>query len=178
MNREDAFYYESLLVIGFSDEYDEWLDSCIESENPLSNITLELSSCGSDRNKTISVLRQYRSEQPVDEKTVCERLRLFFKEAYESGKMEKGQVVFSMNAITSHIGDLGDFDVEIWGDMFYFDDYYSLAEKDILAWKGFDSAFFAYLNDGIPLDIEKIWRYDKCDKKISFLEKIKRIFRK
>ena len=39
MNREDAFYYESLLVIGFSDEYDEWLDSCIESENPLSNIT-------------------------------------------------------------------------------------------------------------------------------------------
>ena len=76
-----------------------------------------------------------------------------------------------MNAITSHIGDLGDFDVEIWGDMFYFDDYYSLAEKDILAWEGFDSAFFAYLNDGIPLDSEKIWRYDKCDKKYRFLKK-------
>ena len=40
MNREDAFYYENLLVIGFSDEYDKWLKSLLETDNPLSGITL------------------------------------------------------------------------------------------------------------------------------------------
>ena len=178
MNREDAFFYENLFVIGFSDEYNEWLNSCLESENPLSDIALELSFCGSDKNKIISVLRQFRSEQPIDEKAACKRLRLFFKSAFDSGKMDKGQVVSAMYAIVSHIGGSEHFenlDIEIWGDMFYFDDYYSLAEEGILAWEGFDSAFFAYLNDGISLDSEKIWDYNK---KPPFFERIKRIFRK
>lgn len=157
MNREDAFYYENLLVIGFSDEYDNWLNSLLETENPLSDITLDLAGCGSDKNKTISVLREYRSEQPVDEKNVCERLRLFLKTLYDSGKMEKGQVVSAMHTIASHVGAPDDFDVETWGDMFYFDDYYFCAKEDVLAWEVFDKAFFAYLNDGISLDSDSIW---------------------
>ena len=48
MNREDAFYYKNLLMLGFSDGYDEWLNDYLEAENPLSNIVLELSCCGSD----------------------------------------------------------------------------------------------------------------------------------
>lgn len=59
MKREDAFYYKNLLMLGFSDEYDNWLDYCLESEDPLSNIVLELYCCGSDINKTISVLHNY-----------------------------------------------------------------------------------------------------------------------
>ena len=175
MNREDAFYYENLLVIGFSDEYDKWLKSLLETENPLSGITLDLANCGAEKNKTISVLRQYRLEQPIDEKNVCRRLRLFLKTSYDSGQMEKGQVVSAMYTIASHIGDPGDFNIEIWGDMFYFDDYYSLAKEGILAWEGFDKAFFAYLNDGISLDSEKIWGYNK---KLLFFERIKRFFKK
>ena len=175
MNREDAFYYENLLVIGFSDEYDGWLNSYLESENPLSSITLDLASCVSDKNKTISLLRQYRLEQPIDEMDVCKRLRRYLKAAYYSGKMKKGQVVSAMYAIASHIGTPGDFDIEIWGDMFYFDDYYSLAKEGILSWEGFDSAFFAYLNDGISLDPVKIWGYNK---KLTFFERIKHVFRK
>ena len=175
MNREDVFYYENLLVIGFSDEYDKWLNSFLESENPLSSITLDLAFCGSDKDKTISVLRQYRLEQPIDEKNVCNRLRLFLKKTYESGKMEKGQVVSAMYAIASHVGDPVDFDMGIWADMFYFDEYYSLAKDGILAWEGFDSAFFAYLNDGTPLDSEKIWGYNKNP---SIFERVKRFFGK
>ncbi len=38
MNREDAFYYENLLVLGFSDEYDRWLNSFLEKEDPLYDI--------------------------------------------------------------------------------------------------------------------------------------------
>ncbi|MBQ7485107.1 MAG: hypothetical protein IJT78_00595 [Oscillospiraceae bacterium] len=175
MNYDDAFYYENLLVIGCSDEYDAWLDSHLESEDPISQITMDLSSCGSDRNKAISVLKQYRLGQPVDEKTACDRLRLFLKAAYHSGKMDKGQVVSAMYAFVLNVGGPGDFDIEIWGDMFYFDDYYSLSKEGILSWEGFDSAFFAYLNDGISLDPVKIWGYNK---KLTIFERMKHVFGK
>ena len=43
LSREDA-YFENLLTLGFFDEYNEWLDSCLETEDPLSNVALELRS--------------------------------------------------------------------------------------------------------------------------------------
>ena len=34
MKREDAFYYKNLLMFGFSDGYDEWLNYYLEKESP------------------------------------------------------------------------------------------------------------------------------------------------
>lgn len=174
MNREDAFYYENLLVLGFSDEYDRWLNSFLEKEDPLNDITLDLACCGSDYNKTISVLMKYRMEQQVDEASVCNRLRHFLKRAFESKQMDKWQVCSAMYTIASHIGDPGDFDPGVWEDMFYFWYYYSLAKDGILAWESFDSAFFAYLYNGIPPTSEKLWGNSR---KLTFFERIKRLFK-
>ena len=64
-----------------------------------------------------------------------------------------------MSRLADNIGDPFDydFDMELWGSMYYLSEYYSLAEDGILSWDKFDFAFFSYLNDGIPVDFEHIW---------------------
>ncbi|MCQ2436397.1 MAG: hypothetical protein MJ101_05790 [Clostridia bacterium] len=157
MKKEDAFYYECLLVLGFSAEYDEWFTSILESESPLSDIALKLTDCGSNVNKTISVLQSFRMDQSTDEAAVCNRLRLFLKDTYYSKKMGKSEVVSAMYLLASHIGDPGDFDMKLWGSMFYFEYYYSLAKDGILPFEKVDSAFFAYLDNGTAIDSQKLW---------------------
>ena len=103
------------MIVGFQDEYDKWLNSFLETENPLSEIVLELSLCESDINKTISVLARYRMEQPIDEAAVCDRLRIFLKNAYYSSRMNKEEVVYAMYTMASHIGAPWIYDLKTFG---------------------------------------------------------------
>lgn len=45
MTREDAYYERILLLCGYWEDYDRWLDSYLETEEPLSDIVLELLDC-------------------------------------------------------------------------------------------------------------------------------------
>ena len=177
MKRDDAFYYKNLLMLCFFDGYDEWLNGALESEDPLSDIVLQLSCCGSDVKKTISVLHNYCAEQPFDEAVACDKLRLFFKEAYYSNWMSKEEISSTLNQLALNIGDLGDFDIDLWGSMYYLDDYYSLAKEGIISWESFDYAFFSYLDNGTPLDLNLIWS-NNSKMKPSLLDRIKKILKK
>ena len=157
MNREDAFCHKIMLMAGLDGGYDEWLNKYLESEDPLSDIVLELACCGSDINKTISVLHSFCGEQPIDEAAVCERLRLFLKNAYYANRMSKEEIASAMYRLAQNVGDPGDFDIEIWGDMYYLDHYYDLVKDGIISWERFDRAFFAYLDDSTPVDLSRIW---------------------
>ncbi len=157
LNREDAFYYENLLRVGFSGDYEEWLDSCLQSEDPLSGIVLELSTCGSDVNKTISVLHNYCLEQQVDESAVCDRLRLFFKDAYYSNRLTKEEITSAMRQLAHNNGAPFDSTCDSWEDMYYLEYYCSQSKDGYISWKSFDNAFFSYLDNGTPLDANSIW---------------------
>ena len=178
LKREDAFYHKLLLMSGLDDGYDKWLNHYLESENPLSNIVLELACCGSDINRTISVLHNFCAEQPFDETAVCHRIRLFYKNAYYSNRMSKEEIVSSMYHLVNNIGDPGDadLDVHLWGDMYYLDDYHNLATDGLISMENFDFAFFSYLNNGIPVDSNRIWNHNKKDK-ITLIDKIKDILK-
>ena len=54
MNREEAFYYEILLTLDYSPEYDEWLNTYLKTEDPLSDIVLDLAWCGADKEKRVT----------------------------------------------------------------------------------------------------------------------------
>lgn len=179
MRREDAFYHKLLLMSGLDDGYDEWLNHYLESENPLSRIVLELACCGSDINKTISVLHSFCAEQPFDETAVCNRVRLFYKNAYYSKKMSKEEVASSMSRLANNVGDPGnaDFDEHLWGDMYYLGDYYDLATDGLISMENFDFAFFAYLDNGIPVDSNRIWNHNKREKK-TLIDRIKCILKR
>ena len=179
MKREDAFYHKILLMTGLDDSYDEWLNHYLESENPLSNIALELACCGSDINKTISVLHNFCAEQPFDEIVVCDKLRLFFKDAYYANRMSKEEVSSTMYRLALNVGDPGDvdFNIKLWGSMYYLNDFYSLAKDGIISWENFDFAFFSYLDNGTPLDSNLVWNKNTV-KNPSFVDKSKSVFKK
>ena len=177
LKREDAFYHKLMLMTGLDDDYDEWLNCYLESENPLSNIVLELACCGSDVNKTISVLHRFCAEHPFDEAAVSNRVRAYFKNAYHTNKMSKDEISSTMYRLSLNVGDPGDFDIHLWGSMYYLDYYYSLAKDGIISWESFDFAFFSYLDNGIPVDSNRIWNHNQ-KKKVSIIDIIKRILKK
>ena len=164
-------------MCGLNDGYDEWLGRYLESENPLSDIVLDLSLCGSDINKIVSCLHDYCGKQDFDEKQVCEKLRLFLKDAYHSGRFSKDEVISYMYRFSNSHGDPFDFEEPLWYNMYYMDYYYSLTEDGIIPRKKFDCAFLSYLNNGIPIDKKKIWNYEKKTPG-SMLRKILNFFRK
>ena len=177
MNREDAFYYKNLLMLGFSDGYDEWLNGYLEAENPLSNIVLELSCCGSDVEKSISILHSYCAEQPFDKSVSCDRLRRFFKDAYYASKMSKEEISSAFYTLSIHLGAPDGADADLWEGMYILDDYYALAKEGILSWEKFDLAFFSYLDNGIHMNPDQIWS-EYTEARPSLWERIRTVFKR
>ena len=177
MKREDAFFHKLMLMTGLDDDYDKWLNCYLESENPLSDVVLELACCGADVNKTISVLHNFCGEQSFDEAVVCDRVRTYFKDAYYKKRMSKEEISSAMYRLALNVGDPGDFNIHLWGSMYYLDEYYSLAKDGIISWERFDFAFFSYLDNGIPVDFDRIWNHNQ-KKKVSFVDKIKLILKR
>ena len=176
---EEAYYFKLMLASGISDEYEKWLDTHLECEDPLSDITLELSFCRTDVKKTVSVLNDFCYMQKVDEDTVCDRVRKFLKKAYLSGKMSKEDVVSAMNIFAADHDSASCLDFNSWGSMFYLDDYYCLAQEGIISWERFDFAFNSYLINGVPVDSELIWDSDKSEvEKVSAFSKIKNMIKR
>ena len=174
MKREDAFYHKVMLMTGLDDGYDEWLNQYLESENPLSDIILELACCGSDVRKTISVLHNFCVGQTVDEAVVCDKVRTYFRDAYYTNKMSKEEISYAMYRVTQNVSDLADMDIHIWGSMYYMVDFLSDAKDGMIFWESFDRVFFSYLDHGIPYDFDKVWNRQK---KVSILDYIKRILK-
>ncbi len=156
LNREEACYYKNLLILGIKDGYDEWLNYYLETEDPLSDIVLELSYSGSDMKRVVTLLHKYCQELPFDESVVSDKLRLFFKDAYYSNRMSREEILSTYH-LARNLGCQSDFDINFFGYMCYLDDYYSLAKEGVISWDTFDSAFFEYLDSGDSAKLMNIW---------------------
>lgn len=172
MNREDAYYYKILLMNGIYDDYDNWLYSYLTTEEPLSDIVLELGWCGSDINKTISCLHNFCLEQPFNERIVCDKLRTFLKESYNKNLYTIEEICTLMyNFVLAH-GDPIDLDMSIWGDMFYLDDYWLNTKDGLCSKEKLEDAVLSYLNEGTPVDYNSLWNIRK---EPSLFQKIKNL---
>ena len=80
------------------------------------------------------------------------------EDAYYSGRLSKEEILSTMYRLALNIGDPGDVDFEIWESMYYLDYYYGLAQDGVIPIENFDSAFFAYIDHGTPLNTELIWK--------------------
>ena len=164
MKLEDAVYYECLLSLGETAEYDEWLNSSLENEAPLSEIVLELSYCGSDYDKAISLLHNYSLEQQFDNAATCDRLRIYFKDAYYSKGWSKKRVLSAIHDITFYLD-------HSLGTMYCLWDCYFWVMEGAIPEEDFDKAFFEYLDNGTPIDWNDIGR-KTVKPKPSFIEKL------
>ena len=173
MNREDALCHKVMLMVGLDGGYDEWLNTYLETEDPLSDIVLELAGCGSDINKTIAALDRFCGEAPIDERAVCERLRLFLRDAYYANRVSKEEIASTIYCLARNVGDPEDYNVDVWGGAYALDDYYDLAKREIISWERFDSVFFDFLNNGTPVDSSRIW--DEKKHRLRWYDRIKKI---
>ncbi len=177
VNAEEAFYYKVLLSCGIYDGYSDWLNYHLESEEPLSDIVLKLSFCGSNNNETIGLLHNYCLKNGFDGKNVCAKLRLFLKDAFYSGRMSKEVVISKMYLFAENVEETTfELDMNVWGDMFYMNEYYSFVLEKVLSEKMFDSAFFEYLNNGTPIVFSSLFSSAK-ETKESFFEKALKFFK-
>lgn len=173
MTYEEAYFFKILLTCGVSDGYDAWLNSYLEREDPISDIVLELSLCGSDTNRAVTCLNDYCLGHSVEEKRVCDMLREYLLDAYLKKRFSQKEIIHLMYRFAVVHSDPVNDHGEPWSDMYYMDDYRLLAEDGVISKERFDTAFYAYLQYGIPVDSEALW-----GKKEGFAERIKKIFRK
>ncbi len=155
MTYEEAYYFEILLSLGITEGYEEWLNNYLEIENPISDVVLELSFNTVDIPKSISILSNFRynRERKIDEKAVCENLRLYLKDKYKSKSADEKEISILMYRMANIIGDPESFNCKIWNSFYYMSDYCSLAENHNISFEQFKKAFYDYLIDGKDLNM-------------------------
>ena len=176
MKLDDAYYHLLLLQSGLDDGYDAWLDGYLETEDPLSDIVLNLASCGSNMNETISCLNAHCGLKPaVDERKICDRLRNFLKDAYHNGRMSQREVVDAMHRIALAHDAPWDSETDIWDEFYYMEDRLDLVDDGFASREVFDNAFEAFLDDGICCD-EIHWerRPSRKERFCNFLNSVMR----
>ena len=153
MTREDAYYERIMLLCGYWDDYDEWLDSYLETEDPLSDIVLELLDCHDDIKEVEHRLNLYCLEAPFDEESVYIRLRLYLRDGYKNGNLTKDDVMSALFRFSQKI------------PFCYFQnqcrllsDYCDLAENGILVMKEFDLELLRWLDQGGQINIDPLWK--------------------
>lgn len=155
MTYEEAYYFEILLSLGITDGYDEWLNNYLEKENPISDVVLELSFNTTDIPKSISILNNFRCDRKrvIDEKSLCEKLRLYLKKKYERKDWNEKEISLLMYEAANVVGDPASFNCEIWNSFYYMSDYYFLAENNHIPFEHFKKAFCDYLIYGKDLNM-------------------------
>ena len=124
MTFERALYHKLMLEIGLTESFDRELDELLEREDPLSNLVLDLSTCGGDRNKQIHVLNEFIisvSPEEVDKDAVFSWVAGDLLTYYEKNPDDLKHFLRTMRSVAESSG----FDAEApWDSMWSMYDYY------------------------------------------------------
>ena len=134
MTAEQAVYHKLFLLNGLTESFERELDECLERENPLSDLTLALSTCGGKREEQVHILNEYiRNTAPeqIDKDAVFSFVADELRERYEQNPDT------DLEAFTMLIHDIArdsdwwrDFDP--WATMYLMNDFYDEAFTDHL----------------------------------------------
>ena len=152
MTREDAYYERIKLLCGDWASYDKWLNSYLETENPLSDIILTLIDCGDDMKEVEYRLHLYCLEYPFDEESVYTRLRVELYDRYEKNEMTTDEVMSALYHF-SRVIPFCTFSNCCAG----LSDYYCLVEEGVVDTKKFDTILKEWLKNGDLINTEKMW---------------------
>jgi hypothetical protein len=156
MSVERAVYYRLFLVQGLTERFDRELDERLERENPLSDLTLALSTCGGKREQQIHILNEYilnTAPEQIDKDAVfsfvADELRERFKENPDT---DPKAFAMLMRDIAWDSDWWGAF--EPWATMYEMPDFYDAAYKEHTISKAcFRSIFRRLLYDKTGTDM-------------------------
>lgn len=118
LSYEDACFYKLLMQAGFVDDVNKWITNIANDNETLEGIYLDLVCCLGKVNEAISCLHNYIKDNIINDKFVCNRLRLFIKKKLDNNEMSideasKALYTFSISS-------------EKWNEK-YWDDFYYLS---------------------------------------------------
>ena len=149
MTPEQAEYHRAMLLIGLDDRFEKCFDEALEVEDPLSEVVLALSTCISSREQVLSVLREYTLSDPFDEKTVRDLVLEDIRSRYQSGEMDRVEMVTALYDVVVSLDKSLDDSWNILTEPTY---YLELYEEDLISEDVFDQCFGAWLYGGERLD--------------------------
>lgn len=165
LSYEEAYFYKLLLQTGFEKDVNEFIDSILDNNDILEGINLDLVSNQGDINSLISYLHNYIGDNSVDNKTICDRLRVFIKNKVDKEELsieEAADALYGFVCVSEKYHD------KFWHDFYLIgedcDFYYG---KDIEK-TNFLNRFYHYLETG-----EK-FKIDFPVGKLSFRELLKK----
>ena len=144
MTRADAYSQMLLLKCGFTEQFEKWFDTLLETEDPLSDETMELIGKGNDINVLISCLENI-SRGDRDEEEACRRVRLFFRDEYLAGRLTNQKCSEYMYSVSVYNQN---FEHPSWNNMFNVTTDYDLAEIGIKTMRDFEEILTRYLETG------------------------------
>lgn len=128
MKSEMIAYYRAMLLVGIRDKFDAAFEHALETQEPLSDFVLSLSTCISDDNRVLSILREYTLNHPADEQAVCDLVLEDVCSRYLAGQMTRGDVAELLYRIVMNLDKFMDdpwhqltyphYDLELWQDGF------------------------------------------------------------
>ena len=158
MTVERAYYHKLMLEVGLTESFDQELDNLLEQEDPLSELTLALSTCGGDRNEQIHILNDYILSVPkgqIDSDAVFSLVAEDFRARYEQSPEALEQLTQQMGSVAWLSGWWTE---DPWNAMYLMSDWYDDIEARLLPRDAFLESFRKLLSSGEvfdPLDAQR-----------------------
>lgn len=156
MTYEEATYYRIMFQAGFTDLLDEWLEKELAEQEKLSDLVLELSLCGSDKNKIISVLHNYCVDNLIDGNAVFNLVWNELHNIYVNNLLTQEELIKSMRMIYEVVDDVdcywynpGVIDC-YWQTLYLIFLYQEEAEEGLITKEAFEKVYHNFLLNKVP----------------------------
>lgn len=148
LSYEDAYFYKLILQCGFYEEVNEWIDSIAVVNDSLEGIYLDLVCNQNNMNELISCLHSYIGNNKIDDKGLCDRLRLFIKE-----KIDKGEISYeeAANSLCGFAIKSEKWEEEPWNDFYMLSVNGDYMDGGFLDVKDYHKIIIEFVNTGILL---------------------------
>lgn len=149
MTYEYAIYFKLLLLCGYKDEMEQFIDAALVEQEPLSYIVLELVTNGSDDKKALSKLNEYiwqAQDSDIDYEAVFKLVMAFLKRRYVEDAMSIQDITALMERIAIYTERDNE---EPWQTMYLLGELFDEAEEGYIDKADYRRKFDAFINDNI-----------------------------
>lgn len=146
---ETVAYYHAMLLVGIRDKLDEAFDHALETEEPLPDLALSLSTCISDDDAVLSVLQEYIWDHTIDDQVVYHLIRGDFRQRRLAEQLTRAEVTEYLYRI---VMGLDKFLKEPWYELTTPEYVLELWQDGMIAEEVFNQCFDAWLFRGEELN--------------------------
>lgn len=151
MTYPQAAYFKLLLLCGQKDELQQYIDNALLTQNPLSEIILELSTAGQDKNKLLSVLNEYLIKATASEvdydNAVFDLVMSLFQRMYLEDKASIEEITRLMYQIAVKTER---YSHDPWNTMYLYGNLYDEAMSEYIEPKSYMNSLDEFIKNKTP----------------------------